>query len=112
MSGNLRANAQDMDALSNQIDGAQNEIRQMISKLERVREEVQAAWAGRGGSAYQTLQSQANRDLTALNKLLGEIREAVKDTAADFTAGDEHQESELKKLQRVAHDDAITNAFG
>jgi WXG100 family type VII secretion target len=112
MSGKSRVSAAELRDLAGRIDTVKSEIQGVIGKLNGVAGEVQAAWAGAGGSAYQSLQAQVNNDATVLNRILGDIRDALAATATDFTTNDEQQEQVLKQLQGSTQDDAIAKAFG
>jgi WXG100 family type VII secretion target len=83
-----------------------------MSKLDGIAVEMQSHWSGAAAIAYQGLQQQVNDDGKALNRILGDIRDALAASGTDFGSQEEDQKHVLGQLKGSTADDSILKAFG
>ena len=98
MSGQFTTSADDMKRFSAHIAEVNTQIQQELRRLEGVVSTVAGGWSGDAAIAYQTLQNQWNEDAAKLNKVLGEIKDAVDATSAQYTSTEGDQSSAMSKI--------------
>jgi WXG100 family type VII secretion target len=112
MSDKTKVSASELKDLAGKIDTVTGEIHGVMSKLDGVAVEMQSHWSGQAASAYQQLQEQVNNDGKALNRILGDIRDALAASGTDFGSQEEDQKHVLDQLKGSTADDSILKAFG
>lgn len=99
MAPNVRISDQELDALSRRITNVNEGIQAEVRNLDRVIDMVSPGWRGQASNAYKLLQSQVNDDVTKLNRVLMQIREAVEATKRDFTTEEQEKAAVLNAMQ-------------
>ena len=98
MSGQFTTSAADMKTFSSHIDDVNSQIQQQLQRLEGVVETVAAGWSGDAALAYRTLQTRWNTEAARLSTVLGEIREAIDATSAQYTGTEGDQRSAMSRI--------------
>jgi WXG100 family type VII secretion target len=98
MSGQFTTNAADMKKFSAHLAEVNSQIQQELKRLEAVVETVAGGWKGSAAIAYQTLQGQWNADAAKLNTVLGEIKEAIDATTAQYVSTESEQTHSLSRI--------------
>ena len=98
MSGQFTTSADDMKQFSSHIADVNHQIQQQLSRLEGIVSTVAAGWSGDAAIAYQTLQGRWNADAAKLNTILGEIKDAIDATSAQYTSTEGDQSSSMSKI--------------
>jgi WXG100 family type VII secretion target len=98
MSGQFTTSADDMKKFSAHIAEVNSQIQAELKRLEGVVETVAGGWSGSAAIAYQNLQGQWNADAGKLNTVLGEIKEAIDATTAQYVATEGDQTQSLSKI--------------
>jgi WXG100 family type VII secretion target len=112
MSDKTKVSASELKDLAGKIDTVTGEIQGVMSKLDGIAVEMQSHWSGSAALAYQGLQQQVNDDGKALNRILGDIRDALAASGTDFGSQEEDQKHILEQLKGSTADDSILKAFG
>jgi WXG100 family type VII secretion target len=99
MSSNIKITDQELDALSKRITNVNDSIHTEIRNLERVIDMVSPGWRGQASNAYKLLQAQVNDDVTKLNRVLLQIKEAVDTTRKDFATEEAENAAVLNSMQ-------------
>lgn len=98
MSGQFTASADDMRTFSAHIAEVNSRIQQELKQLEGVVETVAGGWRGSAATAYQALQGQWNADAARLSTVLGEIRDAIDATTAQYVSTEGDQTRAMSRI--------------
>lgn len=71
------------------FDDANRSLTGMLNTLIAELSTLQTAWVGRGGTAFETVKSQYQRDLTDLNNALADTAEAIRTSGRAYDASDD-----------------------
>jgi WXG100 family type VII secretion target len=112
MSDKTKVSSSELKSLAGKIDTVTGEINGVMSKLDGVAVEMQSHWSGQAALAYQQLQEQVNNDGKTVNRILGDIRDALAASGTDFGSQEEDQKHILEQLKGSTADDSILKAFG
>lgn len=103
MSGQFRTTAEEMRAFSGRISEVSASIQSELGRLGNLVGSIAGGWQGEAATAYHQLQERWNEDATRLNRVLGEIKDAIDATTQQYSATEEEQRSQMSN---------ITAAFG
>lgn len=98
MAGQFRTTADEMRAFSGRISEVSAQIQQELSRLNNVVGSITSGWQGEAASSYQQLQQKWNEDAAKLNRVLGEIKEAIDSTSKQYTSTEQEQQSGLSRI--------------
>lgn len=99
MAPNIKITDQELDALARRIGTVNESIQAEVRNLERVIDMVAPGWRGQASNAYKLLQAQVNDDVTKLNRVLLQIREAVEATKRDFATEEAENTAVMNAMQ-------------
>ena len=59
---------------------------------------LQLGWQGAAATSYHQLQDKWNQDAAKLNRVLGEIKDAIDNTSSQYTATEQEQHAGLSRI--------------
>jgi len=71
------------------FDHVNQSLTTMLNKLMGELSELQTAWVGSGGRAFESVKNQYEADLSKLNKALAETAEAIRTSGVSYTNTDD-----------------------
>lgn len=98
MSGQFRTTADEMRAFSARISEVNAQIQQELNRLNNVVSGITNGWQGVAASSYHQLQDKWNEDAAKLNRVLGEIKDAIDNTSSQYTATEQEQHAGLSRI--------------
>ncbi|SEM61065.1 WXG100 family type VII secretion target [Streptacidiphilus jiangxiensis] len=98
MSGQFRTTADEMRAFSARISEVNAQIQQELNRLNNVVSGVTAGWQGHAASSYQQLQQKWVEDAGKLNRVLGEIKDAIDNTSNQYSSTEQEQQAGLSRI--------------
>ena len=71
-----------------QFDEVNHSLTRMLNKLMNELSVLQTAWVGSGGSAFEAVKNQYQRDLVQLNKALADTADAIRTSGVSYHSTD------------------------
>lgn len=84
-----QAEAAVMAQTAARFDQVNQSLTSMLGTLMSQLSVLQTAWVGRGGTAFEAVKGQYQKDLSDLNAALADTAEAIKGSGAGYAATDE-----------------------
>lgn len=97
VSETTRVSSEQMAKTATQFDNVNQELTSMLKTLMSELTELQTAWVGAGGRAFETVRTRYEADLTELNKALAETAEAIRTSGVSYTTSDDSAASMVTK---------------
>jgi len=80
-----------------QFEEVNNSLTRMLTKLMHELSVLQTAWVGSGGTAFENVKNQYQRDLAQLNKALADTAEAIRTSGVSYDHTDSSAASAVAK---------------
>jgi WXG100 family type VII secretion target len=87
-----------MRAFSARMSEVNAQIQQELSRLNNVVSSITSGWQGDAATAYQQLQQKWNEDASKLNRVLSEMKDAIDNTASQYSSTEQEQHSSLSRI--------------
>lgn len=98
MAGQFRTTQEEMRAFSARMAEVNGQIQQQLSRLGGVVDAVASGWQGEAADAYRQLQHKWNEDARRLNRVLGEMKDAIDSTAAQYATTEQEQRGGIGRI--------------
>ena len=92
-----QAKSADMAKAAAQFEEVNNSLTRMLTKLMHELSVLQTAWVGSGGTAFENVKNQYQRDLAQLNKALADTAEAIRTSGVSYDHTDSSAASAVAK---------------